>query len=135
MREQAAYEAQTRGVVVRVRPEYLPDQSEPDDRRWVWAYHIEVENRSPATVQLLARRWLITDATGRTEEVKGLGVVGEQPVLNPGEVFRYTSGCPLPTPSGVMAGSYRMVANADGQFDAVIPAFSLDLPGSARTVN
>ena len=130
-----AYEAETRGVVVRVRPEYLPDQSAPDERRWVWAYHIEVENRGEVTVQLLARRWLITDATGRTEEVKGLGVVGEQPVLNPGEVFRYTSGCPLPTPSGSMMGAYRMVANEDGQFDADIPAFSLDLPGARRTVN
>lgn len=129
------YEAVTRGVKVRVRPEYLPDQSEPDERRWVWAYHIEVENGGAATVQLLARRWLITDALGRTEEVKGLGVVGEQPVLQPGERFRYTSGCPLQTSSGVMRGSYRMVAQGDGQFDVEIPAFSLDLPRAGRTVN
>ena len=121
--------------MVRVRPEYLPDQSEPDERRWVWAYHIEVENRGAATVQLLARRWLITDASGHTEEVKGLGVVGEQPVLNPGERFRYTSGCPLPTSSGVMRGSYRMVTEAEGQFEVEIPAFSLDLPHGKRTVN
>ena len=94
-----------------------------------------MENRGDATVQLLGRRWLITDANGRVEEVKGLGVVGEQPVLNPGERFRYTSGCPLATPSGVMAGTYRMVTAEDGQFDAEIPAFSLDLPGTARVVN
>jgi ApaG protein len=129
------YEAVTRGVAVRVEPEYLPDQSEPDERRWVWAYHVEVENRGGAVVQLLARRWIITDASGRVEEVKGLGVVGEQPVLRPGQSFRYTSGCPLPTPSGVMHGSYRMVAEADGQFDVEIPAFSLDLPDGRRVMN
>jgi ApaG protein len=134
MAEAHPYQAQTRGVVVRVRPEYLPDQSEPDERRWVWAYHIEVENTGDAPVQLLARHWRITDAGGHTEEVKGMGVVGEQPVLNPGQRFRYTSGCPLPTPSGVMAGTYRM-ASAEGQFDADIPAFSLDLPEARRTVN
>ena len=133
--KEATYETSTHDILVRVRPEYLPDQSEPDQGRWLWAYHIEVENRSGATVQLLARRWLITDATGRTEEVKGLGVVGEQPVLNPGERFRYTSGCPLPTPSGVMRGSYRMAGQAVGQFDVDIPAFSLDLPHLPRTVN
>ena len=131
----ATYEPLTHDILVRVRPEYLPDQSEPERGHWLWAYHIEVENRSGATVQLLARRWLITDATGRTEEVKGLGVVGEQPVLNPGERFRYTSGCPLPTPSGLMRGSYRMAAQALGQFDVDIPAFSLDLPHLPRTVN
>ena len=132
---QGAYEQTTHDILVRVRPEYLPDQSEPDERRWVWAYHIEVENRSDACVQLLGRHWIITDATGHTEEVKGLGVVGEQPVLNPGERFRYTSGCPLPTPSGVMRGSYRMVAQAEGQFDVTIPPFSLDLPNVSRTMN
>ena len=131
----ATYETSSHDILVRVRPEYLPDQSEPDQGRWLWAYHIEVENRSGATVQLLARRWLITDAAGRTEEVKGLGVVGEQPVLNPGERFCYTSGCPLPTPSGVMRGSYRMAGQAIGQFDVEIPAFSLDLPHLPRTVN
>lgn len=131
----ADYEAETRGVVVRVRPQYLPEQSEPDARRWVWAYHIEVENRGDATVQLLARHWRITDATGKLEEVKGLGVIGEQPVLNPGERFRYTSGCPLPTPSGVMAGSYRFASAEGFQFDAEIPAFSLDLPDVKRVVN
>ena len=131
----AVYEAVTRDVVVRVRPEYLSDQSEPEERRWVWAYHIEVENRGADTIQLLARRWLITDAMGRTEEVKGLGVVGEQPVIEPGKQFRYTSGCPLPTPSGVMQGSYRMVTEAQGQFDVTVPAFSLDVPNAARSMN
>ncbi len=134
MARAAAYEARTADVVVRVRPQYLPDQSEPDERRWVWAYHIEVENHGEATVQLLARHWRITAATGHVEQVKGLGVVGEQPVLNPGERFRYTSGCPLTTPSGVMVGTYRM-ASEGGQFDVAIPAFSLDLPGAPRVVN
>ena len=134
MPQDAAYEARTADVVVRVRPQYLPEQSEPDERRWVWAYHIEVENCGAAAVQLLARHWRITDATGHVEEVKGLGVVGEQPVLNPGERFRYTSGCPLPTPSGVMVGAYRMGSDS-GQFDVEIPAFSLDLPDVRRVVN
>ncbi|WP_174300700.1 Co2+/Mg2+ efflux protein ApaG [Caulobacter sp. S45] len=134
MARDPGYEARIADVVVRVRPQYLPEQSEPEERRWVWAYHIEVENRGQATVQLLARHWRITDATGHVEQVKGLGVVGEQPVLNPGESFRYTSGCPLTTPSGVMVGTYRMVGEG-GQFDVHIPAFSLDLPDTLRVVN
>ncbi len=135
MAREPLYEAETSGVAVRVRPQYLPDQSEPEERRWVWAYHIEVENRGDVTVQLLARHWKITDASGHLEEVKGLGVIGKQPVLKPGERFEYTSGCPLPTPSGVMVGSYRMASAEHGQFDAEIPAFSLDLPGIRRVVN
>ena len=135
MASSPAYEAQTSGVLVRVRPQYLPDQSEPDERRWVWAYHIEVQNRGQVTVQLLARHWIITDATGRVEQVQGPGVVGEQPVLNPGEQFRYTSGCPLPTSSGVMAGSYRMATSDGREFDVEIPAFSLDVPHASRVVN
>ncbi|WP_158913021.1 Co2+/Mg2+ efflux protein ApaG [Caulobacter sp. S45] len=132
---EAAYEATTRDITVRVRPTYLPDQSEADERRWVWAYTIEVENRGTDQVQLLSRHWIITDATGRVEEVRGPGVVGEQPVLQPGERFTYTSGCPLPTPSGVMAGSYNMTNQAGAQFDVEIPAFSLDLPNARRVVN
>lgn len=129
------YEAVTRGITVRVRPQYLPDQSEPDARRWVWAYTIEVENGGAVEVQLLTRHWIITDATGRVEEVQGPGVVGEQPILAPGARFTYTSGCPLPTPSGAMEGSYRMVTEAGERFDAAVPAFSLDLPDTRRTVN
>lgn len=129
------YEATTRDILVRVRPEYRPDQSDPDDRQWVWAYQIEVENHGEVTVQLLSRRWVITDATGRVERVEGPGVVGEQPKLKPGEAFRYVSGCPLPTPSGVMEGAYEMEAEGGERFDIAVPAFSLDLPGERRTVN
>ena len=129
------YEASTRGLLVRVRPEYRPDQSDPDERRWVWAYQVEVENHGDVTVQLLTRRWVITDAAGRVEVVEGPGVVGEQPTLKPGEAFRYVSGCPLPTPSGVMEGSYEMETDAGDRFPVDIPAFSLDLPGERRTVN
>lgn len=131
----SAYEAVTRGVIVRVRPQFLPDQSDPDARRWVWAYAVEIENASGQTVQLLTRHWIITDGLGRVEEVKGPGVVGKQPTIRPGERYSYTSGCPLPTSSGVMTGSYRLVTDAGERFDAAIPAFSLDMPDRPRTVN
>lgn len=129
------YEAVTRGIAVRVRPVYLPDQSEPAERRWIWAYTIEIDNAGGETVQLLSRHWIITDATGHVEEVQGPGVVGEQPVLQPGEAFTYTSGCPLPTPSGTMVGAYTMTDQAGAQFEIEIPAFSLDLPNASRVVN
>ncbi len=131
----SAYEATTRGVTVRVRPQFLPDQSDPEARRWVWAYAVEIDNLSRQTVQLLARHWIITDGMGRVEEVKGPGVVGKQPTIRPGERYAYTSGCPLPTSSGVMTGSYRLVTDAGEAFDAAIPAFSLDLPSERRVVN
>ena len=130
-----AYEASTRGLTVRVRPQFLPDQSEPDQRRWVWAYAIEIENRGRETVQLLSRHWIITDGFGRVEEVRGPGVVGDQPILRPGERYAYASGCPLPTSSGAMAGSYRMITDDGEQFDIAIPAFSLDVPDGRRTMN
>lgn len=129
------YEAETRGVVVRVRPQFLPEQSDPDERRWSWAYRIEIENRSAETVQLVSRHWIITDASGRVEEVKGLGVVGEQPTLKPGDVFSYASGCPLGTPSGMMVGTYALITDGGDKFEAAIPAFSLDLPEARRIVN
>lgn len=131
----APYEAETHGFIVRVRPQYLPDQSDPDERRWVWAYHIEIVNGSAETAQLLARAWTITDAVGRVEQVAGPGVVGEQPVLRPGDAYAYTSGCPLETPSGSMVGLYTMQGAAGGRFDIDIPAFSLDLPGAQRVLN
>ena len=134
-RASQTYEARTGEVVVRVRPEYLPDQSEPDVRRWVWAYHVEIENHGPEPLQLVSRHWIITDATGRVETVRGEGVVGEQPTLKAGEALRYTSGCPLPTPSGVMVGSYEMVGESGARIEAAIPAFSLDLPDVRRVVN
>ena len=129
------YEAETRGVTVRVAPVYLPERSDPEGDLYVWAYRVEIENRGAATVTLVDRRWIITDALGRVEEVAGPGVVGEQPVLEPGDSYHYTSGCPLTTPSGVMQGAYGMVA-ADGErFEATIPPFSLHLPGAERRVN
>ena len=130
-----AYEATTRGLTVRVRPQFLPEQSDPDQQRWVSAYGVEIENHGAETVQLLSRHWIITDATGRVEEVKGPGVVGEQPVLRPAERYSYTSGCPLPTASGAMAGSYRMITDLGETFDVAIPAFSLDVPGERRLLN
>jgi ApaG protein len=131
----APYETETRGLIVRVRPKYLPDQSDPDSRRWVWAYAIEIVNASSDTVQLVSRHWIITDALGKVEEVEGPGVVGEQPTLRPGDAYSYASGCPLPTPSGSMVGSYRMVTDLGQSFDIAIPHFSLDLPDARRVVN
>ncbi|MBN8551674.1 MAG: Co2+/Mg2+ efflux protein ApaG [Caulobacterales bacterium] len=120
------YQAETHGVVVRVKPTYLGSQSDPSAGRWVWAYEIEIENRRDTAVQLLTRHWIITDARGRIEEVNGPGVVGEQPVIGPSQVHRYTSGCPLGTASGSMVGCYGFV-DADGAvMEVEIPAFSLD---------
>lgn len=130
------YEQETSGLVVRVEPQFLPEESEPDEGRFVWAYTIEIENRSGDTVQLVSRFWRITDENGLTQEVHGPGVVGQQPVLQPGEKFRYTSACPLAAPSGVMVGAYSMVRVGDGEsFDIAIPAFALDSPHHDRMVN
>lgn len=129
------YTTVTDNIQVTVLPEFQPDRSDPDTRRYFWAYTVEIANMSDHTVQLVSRHWIITDGEGRTEEVKGLGVVGEQPLLNPGESFRYTSGCPLTTPSGVMVGSYRMVDEAGQAFEVAIPAFSLDSPQQPRVLN
>jgi ApaG protein len=120
------YSETTRGIKVTVEPVYLDEQSSPNDGQFVWAYHVRIENGSPATVQLRARHWRITDAQGRRKDVKGEGVVGEQPVLRPGEAFEYSSGTPLPTPSGFMVGTYQMETEAGETFDIAIPAFSLD---------
>ena len=129
------YTAVTHDIQVTVLPEYLDDRSEPEEGRFFWAYTIEITNLGRVEVQLIARHWTITDAQGRIETVKGLGVVGEQPVLNPGETFRYTSGCPLSTPSGMMSGTYRMT-DVDGRSLSVeIPAFSLDSPHARRVIN
>jgi len=129
------YRAVTRDIEVEVEPFYLEERSDPAERRYVWGYRITIENRSDEFVQLLSRYWHITDGDGRVEEVRGPGVVGEQPELNPGDSFQYTSGCPLTTPSGIMVGRYTM-RNAEGElFDVAVPAFSLDLPGTMRTVN
>jgi len=125
------YSTTTKSITVSVEPVYLEDQSEPDDNHYVWAYHIRIENDGRETVQLLNRYWRITDAHGKVQEVRGAGVVGEQPVLEPGGAFEYTSGTPLSTPSGFMGGSYEMVSASGEHFDVTVPLFSLDLPGQA----
>jgi len=129
------YRSTTRDIEVAVEPFYLPDRSDPDEGRWVWGYKVTIANNSDVQIQVLARYWRITDGAGRVEEVRGPGVVGEQPELNPGDSFQYTSGCPLRTPSGFMVGSYT-VRNGGGEFFEIgIPAFSLDLPDSGRRLN
>jgi ApaG protein len=130
--ERPVYQALTRHILVRVAPSYLPEDSDPQNGRFVWAYTVEIENHGPETVQLISRHWIITDAMNRVEEVQGEGVVGEQPVLGPREAFRYSSGCPLTTPSGAMRGSYRLMTDAGEPFDVEIPEFSLHLPGASR---
>jgi ApaG protein len=129
------YEQITRHIRIIVFPQFLENQSQPDDNKYVWAYTITLENRSDETVKLLTRHWVITDGLGRKQEVKGDGVIGEQPVLRPGDRFEYTSGCPLNTPSGVMSGSYGMITKQGENFDVVIPAFSLDSPYDRHSVN
>ncbi|MEZ0260672.1 MAG: Co2+/Mg2+ efflux protein ApaG [Alphaproteobacteria bacterium] len=120
------YSQTTKDVTVSVRPSYLEQESSPDKNLYVWAYTVKIENKGASTVQLRTRHWKITDAYGRVQEVHGPGVVGEQPVLKPGESFEYTSGTPLATPSGIMTGSYSMQADDGNLFDVAIPAFSLD---------
>ncbi len=129
------YKATTQQIQVTVEPSFLESESAPDDSRYFWAYTIEISNLGDAVVQLRSRHWRITDANGRTEEVRGAGVVGEQPVLKPGETFSYTSGCPLTTNSGIMVGSYEMEGENGDLFSIDIPAFSLDLPDQRKTVN
>lgn len=129
------YRAVTRNIEITVAPRYVADESAPDDGRWFWSYKIEIVNRGDERVQLRSRHWIITDATGAVQVVRGAGVVGEQPVIEPGGRYSYTSGCPLGTPSGIMAGTYRMETPSGDHFDAEIPAFSLDMPGARRTLN
>jgi ApaG protein len=122
------YSETTNQIEVTVEPVYLEDQSTPDDGRYVWAYQIRIENQGDRAVQLINRHWRITDGTGRLQEVHGPGVVGEQPVLKPGQRFEYASGCPLPTPTGFMVGTYEMEYENGDRFDVRIPMFSLDSP-------
>jgi ApaG protein len=123
------YRAVTRDIEVCVEPFYLPDRSDP------WAYRITIANNSGDFVKLLSRYWHITDGSGKVEEVRGPGVVGEQPELEPGDSFQYTSGCPLSTPSGIMVGRYTLCDRNGATFEVDIPAFSLDIPDAGRTVN
>lgn len=129
------YKATTRSIQVTVEPTFVEDESSPGNHRFFWAYAIEIANNGDEAVRLRSRHWRITDANGRTEEVRGAGVVGKQPMLKPGEVFSYTSGCPLTTPSGIMVGSYQMQDEKGEEFTIAIPAFSLDMPDVRRTVN
>ena len=129
------YAATTRAILVTVQPQYLPDQSNPSKSEYVWAYKVRIENKADFTVQLRSRHWKITDGLGRLQEVKGPGVVGKTPMLRPGDVFEYTSGTPLSTPSGIMSGTYQMVSESGENFDIEIPTFSLDTPTDKRNLN
>ena len=130
------YRAVTRSIEVTVTPRYIAERSSPDNGYYFWAYTINITNRGGETVQLKTRHWRITDATGKQQEVDGPGVVGEQPVLKAGESFEYTSGVPLPTPSGFMRGTYGMERTESGSaFEIEIPAFSLDYSDGGRTLN
>jgi ApaG protein len=121
-------EAVTRGIRVTVESRFEPERSSPEDGQWFFSYHVRVANEGERVAQLLSRHWIITDGNGREQEVRGPGVVGEQPVIEPGEAFEYTSGCPLQTPVGSMRGSYRMVSPGGDAFDAVIAPFGLAEP-------
>jgi ApaG protein len=129
------YECETRSIKVAVRPAYLDDQSDPDDRYYVWSYTVTIENKGHEPVQLISRYWNITDGAGRVQEVRGPGVVGAQPVIAPGQKFQYTSGCPLPTASGYMSGRYQMRAASGEAFEAEIPGFLLESPYEERQIH
>ena len=129
------FSSETQRIRVTVVPVFLDDQSSPPEDRYVWAYHVRIENHGDDTVQLRNRYWRITDELGQVQEVRGPGVVGVEPVLMPGEAFEYTSGTPLRTPSGIMVGSYEMETSDGHRFDVAIPAFSLDCPHHERRIN
>jgi ApaG protein len=129
------YEQETSGMVVRVAPQFLPEESAPDEGRFVWAYTIEIENRSTDSVQLLSRFWRITDENGLTQEVRGPGVIGQQPIIAPGQSFRYTRAAPLAAPSGVMGGAYSMQRENGEAFDVAVPLFALDSPHISKLAN
>ncbi len=129
------YQAKTRDISITVTPKFLQTESAPEKNHFVWSYSIEIENQGPETVQLVSRYWKITDGSGKVQEVEGPGVVGEQPVLTPGDSFSYTSGVPLTTPSGFMLGHYVMVTGHGESFEATVPAFSLDSASERRSVH
>jgi ApaG protein len=129
------YRAITRDIEVVVTPRFVADRSSPENNYFFWAYTISITNKGSDTVQLKTRHWRITDANGRRQEVRGAGVVGEEPVLKAGESFEYTSGVPLQTPSGFMVGTYGLVTTNGELFDIEVPAFSLDSVESKRTIN
>ena len=127
-----SYEAETDGVMVRVSPHFVDEESSPEKHRYVWAYHVEIENRGSRTLKLETRRWCITDRDGRTQDVEGKGVVGQTPILQPGDTFEYTSGAPLSAPSGLMYGAYSLFDENGDLFDVQIPMFNLDSPYDDR---
>ena len=127
--------ANTRGIAVSVEPTYSETNSSPDSSEYFWTYRVLIENQGRETVHLLSRHWMITNALGELTEVKGPGVVGERPILRPGERFEYTSGAPLNTPSGMMAGAYQMESESGERFDIEIPTFSLDRPNQDLVLN
>ncbi|MGI9401062.1 MAG: Co2+/Mg2+ efflux protein ApaG [Rhizobiaceae bacterium] len=129
------FEALTNNVLVTAMPVYIDERSEPEDSQYFWAYRISIENKNPVSVQLLSRYWQIVDAIGHVEEVRGEGVIGEQPVIGAGETYEYTSGCPLSTPSGFMSGKYQMIDEDGLEFEADIPSFPLDLPDIKPILN
>ena len=129
------YTKTTKKISITVNPYYLEDQSEPDDQHYVWAYQVTINNLGEERVQLKNRYWKIIDSNGEKQEVRGEGVVGEQPILNPGEKFEYTSGTPLTTPSGFMEGHYEMETKSGSIFEASIPKFSLDSPFTSTKLN
>ena len=135
MADWTPYTANTRGIAVSVVPTYLEARSSPKNSQYFWAYRVIIENQGLETIQLLSRHWMITNARGEFTEVKGPGVVGEQPVLKPGESFEYTSGCPLDTTSGMMGGAYQMETESGERFDIEIPTFSLDGPNQGVLLN
>ena len=135
MADRTPYRAITRGIAVSVEVTYLEANSSPGNSQYFWAYRVTIENQGRETVQLLSRHWMITNAHGELTEVKGPGVIGKQPFLEPGESFTYTSGAPLNTPSGLMGGSYEMESERGERFDIEIPTFSLDCPNQSVLLN
>ena len=129
------YEEITRSIRITVKPFFLDEQSSPENDHYVFAYQVKIENQGAETVQLRNRYWKITDGFGHQQEVRGEGVVGEQPVINPGDSYEYTSGTPLGTSSGIMVGTYEMVTSGGESFDAAVPAFSLDSPYTPKQLN
>jgi ApaG protein len=135
MADRTPYTAITRGIAVSVEPAYLEARSSPGSSQYFWAYRVIIENQGRETVHLVSRHWMIMNARGELTEVKGLGVVGEQPVLKPGESYEYTSGVPLNTPSGMMGGTYQMESDNGEHFNVEIPTFSLDRPNLGALLN
>ncbi len=129
------YTAVTQEIRVDVEPTYLENQSEPEEGQFVWAYSVRIVNEGAKTVQLISRYWHITDALGRVQKVRGAGVIGEQPIIDPGKSYEYSSGTLLPTPSGIMHGNYQMRYDSGEKFEIEIPAFSLDTPHETRKLN